>query len=154
MNINNLHRRLSVKWSYAYTIIWVLSGFLSFMTFTHKKFWQTHYNIFMKQVTTNMTGLTVNYLNVLHHSRKQKYAKLFWVLRACLATQFKNNSINLWKTSCSSTCRKYTSSFIFFLRYHILKNPVIWLAGSMLAHNSRIRILPDLGLMVKYQWQY
>ena len=32
-----------------------------------------------------------------------------------------------------------------FLRYYILKNPVIWLAGSILAHNLRPKILPDVG---------
>ena len=54
----------------------------------------------------------------------------------------------LW---CLSSCQKYTSSFTSFLRYYLLKNPVIWLPGSILAHNSRLRILPDIGLMVKYQ---
>ena len=39
---------------------------------------------------------------------------------------------------------------IYFINY-ILKNPEIWLAGSILAHNSRPKILPDMGLMVKYQ---
>ena len=54
----------------------------------------------------------------------------------------------LW---CLSPCQKYTSSFTSFLRYYILKNPVIWLVDSILAHNSRLRILPDMGLAVKYQ---
>ena len=31
-----------------------------------------------------------------------------------------------------SACQKYTSSFTSFLRYYILKNPAIWLAGSIL----------------------
>ena len=34
------------------------------------------------------------------------------------------------KLRCLSTCQKYTSSFILFLRYYILKNPAIWLAKS------------------------
>ena len=55
---------------------------------------------------------------------------------------------------CLSACQKYTSSFSSFLRYYILKNPTIWLADSILAHNSRTRILPDMGLVVKYQQQY
>ena len=63
----------------------------------------------------------------------------------------------------SSTCRKlwcltprqkYTSSFTSFLRYYILNNSVILLANSILAHNLSTRILPGLGLVVKYQKQY
>ena len=57
----------------------------------------------------------------------------------------------LW---CLSTCQKYTSSSTSFLRYCILKNPAIWLTDNILAHNSRTRILPDMGLVVKYQQQY
>ena len=55
---------------------------------------------------------------------------------------------------CISACQKSTSSFTSFLRYCILKNPAIWLADSILAHNSRTRILPDIGLVVQYQQQY
>ena len=43
----------------------------------------------------------------------------------------------LW---CLSAYQKYTSSFTSFLRYYILKNTAIWLANSILAHNSRTRI--------------
>ena len=43
----------------------------------------------------------------------------------------------LW---CLSAHQKYTSSFTSFLRYYILKNTAIWLANSILAHNSRTRI--------------
>ena len=50
---------------------------------------------------------------------------------------------------CLSACQKYTSSFSSFLRYYILKNPTIWLADSILTHNSRTRILPDMRLVVK-----
>ena len=50
-----------------------------------------------------------------------------------------------------SACQKWTSSFTSFLRYYILKNPVIWLADSILAHNSRNTIKPDMALVVKYQ---
>ena len=39
-----------------------------------------------------------------------------------------------------SVCQKSTSSFTSFLRYYILKNPPIWLADRILAHNSRTRI--------------
>ena len=45
----------------------------------------------------------------------------------------------LWFLSAS---QKQTSSFTFFLRYHMLKNPAIWLTERILAHNSRTRILP------------
>ena len=53
-----------------------------------------------------------------------------------------------------SACQKYTSSFTYFLKYYILKNPEIWLADSILVHNSRKRILPDMALVLKYQQQY
>ena len=55
------------------------------------------------------------------------------------------------KLRCLSACHKYISSLISFLRYYILKNPAIWLASSILAHNSRARILSDMKLVVKYQ---
>ena len=40
------------------------------------------------------------------------------------------------KLQCLSVSQKYTSSIISFLRYYILKNPAIWLASTILAHNS------------------
>ena len=46
---------------------------------------------------------------------------------------------------------KKNFSINFFLEIYILKNPAISLADSILAHNSRTRILPDMGLAVKYQ---
>ena len=49
---------------------------------------------------------------------------------------------------CLSVCQKQTSSIAFSLRYYILKNAAIWLADSILAHNWRARILPDVGLLV------
>ena len=55
------------------------------------------------------------------------------------------------KRQCLSACQKYTSSLTSFLRYYILKNPAIWLADSILTHNSSTRIMPDMGLVVKYQ---
>ena len=45
-----------------------------------------------------------------------------------------------------SSCQKYTSSFTSFLRYYILKNPVIWLAGSILA------ITRDLEFYQIWDW--
>ena len=47
------------------------------------------------------------------------------------------------KLPCLSASQKQTSSFTSLLRYYILKNPAIWLAGNTLANNSRARILPD-----------
>ena len=62
-----------------------------------------------------------------------------------------------------STCRrlwflspsqKLSSWFTSSLRYYILKNPAIWLAGSIWVGNSRTRILPDMVLPdMKYQYQ-
>ena len=52
------------------------------------------------------------------------------------------------KLQCLSAYQKQTSSFTSFLIYYILKNPAISLAASILAHNSRTRILPDVGLVV------
>ena len=51
-------------------------------------------------------------------------------------------------------CMPKINFIIHFFHYYILKNPAIWLADSILAHNSRARILPDMGLVVKYQQQY
>ena len=55
------------------------------------------------------------------------------------------------KLLCSSAGQKYTSSITSFLRYYILKNAATWLAKSTLNHNLRARILPDMGLIAKYQ---
>ena len=48
---------------------------------------------------------------------------------------------------CLSAYQKYTSFLQFFLRFYILKNPAIWLADTILAHNSRTRIFPDIVLV-------
>ena len=53
-----------------------------------------------------------------------------------------------------SAGQKYNSSFTYFLRYYFFKNPAIRLGGSILAHNSRTRILPHKELAMKYQLQY
>ena len=58
------------------------------------------------------------------------------------------------RLQCLSVSQKYTSSFPSLLRYYTLKNPAISLSDSILADNSRTRILPDMGLVVKYQQQY
>ena len=46
--------------------------------------------------------------------------------------------IGFW---CLPACQKQTSSFTNFLIYYIVKNPVIWLADSILGNNLR----PDVG---------
>ena len=56
-----------------------------------------------------------------------------------------NLGIPCIKLRCLSAYQKQTSSLTSFLRYHILKNPVTWLVDSILANNSRTRILPDMG---------
>ena len=52
---------------------------------------------------------------------------------------------------CLSTRKKPTWSLTSFLRYYTLKNLAAWLAKSILAHGSKIRILPHKGFMVKYK---
>ena len=58
------------------------------------------------------------------------------------------------RLQCLAACQKYTSLFTSFLRYYILKNSAIWLADNILVNTSRARILPGMGLVVKYQQQY
>ena len=77
-------------------------------------------------------------------------ANLCWVLWSCLVAHTQND-ISLQKTSMFTCMPKKTFSIHFFLEIYILKNPTIWLADSILAHNLRTRILPDMGLVVKYQ---
>ena len=55
------------------------------------------------------------------------------------------------KLRCLSTCKKIKFIIHFFLEILHLKKPATWLADSILAHNLRTRILPDMGLVVKYQ---
>ena len=81
----------------------------------------------------------------------QRYANLCWVLWSWLVAHTQNDIISLQKTSMFICMPKINFSIHFFLEIYILKNPAIWLADSILAHNSRTRILPDMGLVVKYQ---
>ena len=85
----------------------------------------------------------------------QRYTKSYFAYsgHACLCKP-KQIVSTCRRLRCLSASQKYTSSFISFLRYYILKNPAILLADSILAHNSRTRILPDMRLVVKYQQQY
>ena len=50
---------------------------------------------------------------------------------------------------CFPTCKNSTSPLSFFLRYYTYKSPAIWLAESILAHNSRTGISPDKLFAVK-----
>ena len=85
----------------------------------------------------------------------QRYANfLFWVLWACLVTQILNDSINLQKTSMSICMPKVNFIIHFFLGILHFKESYNFMANSILAHNSRTRILPVMGLVVKYQQQY
>ena len=55
---------------------------------------------------------------------------------------------NLWlQTSIFICMPEKTLSFTSFLRYYILKTPAIWLVNSILAHNWRTRVLPDMELV-------
>ena len=74
---------------------------------------------------------------------------LFCVLWVCLVGHTQNDSINLYKTSMFICMPKKLSLFTSFLRYYSLKNPAISSADSILAHNSRTRILSDMVLVVK-----
>ena len=48
------------------------------------------------------------------------------------------------KLRCFFACQKQTSWFTLLLRYFILKNPAVWLANSISAHDSITRILADM----------
>ena len=54
----------------------------------------------------------------------------------------------LW---CLLACQKKSSSITSSLRYHILKNLAILLADNIWGHSWRPRVLPDMGLVLKYQ---
>ena len=76
---------------------------------------------------------------------------LLWVFWAYLAMQTQN-SINLIVSICRKLrCLSSYQNYISFLRYWMFNNPAIWLANNIMAHNSRTRILPDIGLVMKYQ---
>ena len=93
-------------------------------------------------------------------------SKLFWRYCKDMQTSYFGHFGHTWldtpkmivppcrRVQCLSACQIYTSSFTSFLTYYILKNPAIWLTDSILAHNLRTRIFPDVGLLVKYQPQY
>ena len=48
------------------------------------------------------------------------------------------------RLQCLSACQKSSSSFTSSLRYYILKNPAIFLADSIWAHNWTPSVLPDM----------
>ena len=65
---------------------------------------------------------------------------------------FDHIQLKIYKTSFMflesiSLCQKSNWSIILFLRYNWFKNPAISLADSILAHNSRTRIFPDMGFV-------
>ena len=62
-----------------------------------------------------------------------------------------NNSINLKETLKFTCIQKINRISLFSLRYYNLKKPAIWLAESILAHNLRTRILPDMRFVMKFK---
>ena len=78
----------------------------------------------------------------------QRYANfsLWYFGHACIHTP-KMVKLTCRKLWCLCACQKYTSRFTF-LGYYILKNSTIWLVDSILAHNWRTWIFPDIGLVV------
>ena len=73
----------------------------------------------------------------------QRYANfLFWVLWACLVVYTQTDRINLQKTSMLICMPKINFMIYFFPE--IFKNPTIWLADSILTHNSSSGIFPDI----------
>ena len=82
-------------------------------------------------------------INLISHAIPeilQRYVKLFWVPWVFLLTHTQKMIVSIYRILWYlSTCHKYTSSFNSILRYCILNNPVIWLANSILADNSRLR---------------
>ena len=84
----------------------------------------------------------------------QRYTNfLFWVLWACLVTHTQMIVSLCRRLPCLSACQNILHHSLFF-RYYILMNPKIRLDDSILAHNSRTRILSRMELVVKYQQQY
>ena len=125
---------------------------LAILCHTHLK-WQYH----SEETIDVYHGTIIGKSSTLSFTFFLRYCKdivnlLFWVLWAFPITHTHKMIVStyrrLWYLS---TCQKYTSSFTSFLRYYILKNSVIWLANSILAHDSRLRNLLHMGLVVKYQ---
>ena len=52
---------------------------------------------------------------------------------------------------CLSACQKQSSSSFSYLKYYTLKKPAILSADSIWFHNLRRRVLPEVGLLLKYQ---
>ena len=48
------------------------------------------------------------------------------------------------RLQCLSACKKQTSSSTSFIRYYSQENPANWLVDTILAHNLRPRILPNM----------
>ena len=97
----------------------------------------------------------INFISDVFREKLQRYANfLFWVLWACLVSKTQNDSINLQKTSRSICMPKVNFIIHFFLGILHFKESCNFMANSILAHNSRTRVLPVMGFAVKYQQQY
>ena len=84
-----------------------------------------------------------------------RHSKLFISSTLGMANHpYQNQQYQLVGNWCLSASKKSTWFLILFLSYYILKNPAIWLAKSILAHNLRTRILPDKGFVVKYKYHF
>ena len=83
---------------------------------------------------------------------KDTWTFYFWYFRYILLRKPKMIVSTCRKLRSLSACQKWTSLFTSSLEYYILKNPAMWSANNILSHNSRTRILPDMGLLAKYQY--
>ena len=96
-------------------------------------------------------GQNINFTICIFLEILQRYGNfLFWVLWHAWLQTHKMIVSTCRGLKCLSACQKKTASFISYFRYYALKNPAIWLAESILVHNSRTRTLPDMVLVVKY----
>ena len=107
--------------------------------------------ICMKKIKSILTSFLRSFILYVFLEILERYYKLvFWIFSVCLAMHTESDSISLQKTLmliCIPKMNLTTSS----LRYYIWSNPAIWLGDSILANNSRTRILSNMGLVVKYQ---
>ena len=79
-------------------------------------------------------------------TKNQLYPSSFpWDIAEILQTCY---TWNLWLQTPIFICMpEKTLSFTSFFRYYILKTPALWLVNSILAHNWRTRVLPDMELV-------
>ena len=118
----------------------VISGNLGMLGKTH--IWNDSINL--KKLWCLSAGKNINFILHIFLEILQNYCRLVILGTLGMPGYAQETSVFICML-------KINFNIHYFLQVLHFKEFWIWLANSILAHNSRTRILPDMGLVVKYQ---